>query len=216
MAVIAVTFNIAHSPLALTLAAKRTIAIVTSPEKAKVLVDPMRREILRLLSGQPMTQNELAETLGLSNTSVAHHVRLLLNIGLVTVQREEKELHGILQKFYETTFLAYFVDTRKLPLDIQRYFMPTNLERVRGILVALSATKGQVQLVPTKDLEEFARVLASTIAEVAPKFERVKASDREDVVERVHFEALRQLIAKPELVPESVNNLLTVVVRKSR
>lgn len=212
---IAVSFNIAHSPLALTLAAKRTIAIVTAPEKAKVLVDPMRREILRLLSGQPMTQNELAETLGLSNTSVAHHVRLLLNIGLVTVQREEKELHGILQKFYETTFLAYFIDTRKLPLDIQRYFMPTNLERVRGILVALSATKGQVQLVPTKDLEEFARVLASTIAEVAPKFERVKALDREEVVERVHFEALGQLIAKPELVPESVNKLLTFGVRKS-
>jgi predicted transcriptional regulator len=198
------------------LATKRTVALIAAPEKAKVLVDPMRREILRLLSGQPMTQNELAETLGLSNTSVAHHLRLLLNIGLVTVQREEKELHGILQKFYETTFLAYFIDTRKLPLDIQRYFMPTNLERVRGILVALSATKGQVNLVPTKDLEEFARVLASTIAEVAPKYERIKASDREEVIERVHFEALRQLISRPELVPESVNKLLTVAVRKSR
>jgi predicted transcriptional regulator len=196
------------------LASRRSLVLITAPEKAKVLVDPMRREILRLLSGQPMTQNELAVTLGLSNTSVAHHLRLLLSIGLVTVQREEKELHGILQKFYETTFLAYFVDTRKLPLNIQRYFMPTNLERVRGIIAALSAMKGQVNLVPTRDLEEFARVLASTIAEVAPKYERVKASDREEVIERVHFEALRHLMTRPELVPEPVNNVLTVAVRK--
>ncbi len=196
------------------MAPKRSLAVIASPEKAKVLVDPMRREILRLLSGQPMTQNELAQTLGLSNTSVAHHIKLLSDIGLVRVEREEKELHGILQKFYETTSLAYFVDTRKLPLDIQRYFMPTNLERVRGILVALSATTGEPHLVPTRDLEEFAGILASTIAEVAPRYERLKASDREEVIGKVQFEALKRLIAKPELTPEPVRNLLTSALRK--
>ena len=197
------------------MAPKRSLAVISAPAKAKVLVDPMRREILRLLSGQPMTQNALAEELGLSNTSVAHHLKLLLNIGLVHVQREEKELHGILQKFYETTSLAYFVDTRKLPLDIQRYFMPTNLERVRGILVALGVTRGEANPVPTKDLEEFARVLESTIAEVAPKYEKLKASDREEVIGRVQFEALRYLIANPDLTPESVKKLLHGALRRA-
>jgi predicted transcriptional regulator len=212
---ISTSFNITASPLPRDLAPKRSLALISAPDKAKVLVDPMRREILRLLSGKPMTQNELAEALGLSNTSVAHHLRLLLGIGVINVQREEKELHGILQKFYETTSLTYFVDTRKLPLDIQRYFMPTSLERVRGILAAISATRGQPNLIPTRDLEEFARVLNATIAEVAPKYERLNASDREEVIERVQFEALRRLIAKPELTPASVRKLLAGVIRKN-
>jgi predicted transcriptional regulator len=207
-------FNITASLGAGDLAPKRSLALISSPEKAKVLVDPMRREILRLLSGKPMTQNELAETLGLSNPSVAHHLKLLLDIGLVGVQREEKELHGIMQKFYETTSLAYFVDTRKLPLDIQRYFMPTNVERVRGILVALNATKGQASLVPAKDLEEFAVTMASTIAQIARKYEKFKTLDREEVIAKVQFEALRHLISRPELTPESVRKLLTSCMRK--
>lgn len=190
------------------MAPKRSLAVITSPDKAKVLVDPMRREIIRLLSGRSMTQNELALALGLSNTSVAHHTKLLLDNGLVKVEREEKELHGILQKFYTTTSLAYFVDTRKLPLDIQRYFMPTNLERVRGIMTALSASRRQVNFVPTNDLEEFAEVMASAIAEVGPKFERINASDREEVIARLHYDALKYLLEKPELIPVQVRKLL--------
>lgn len=133
--------NIVTSLHANELASKRSFVVITSPDEAKVLVDPMRREILRLLSGRPMTQNILAETLGLSNSSVAHHLKLLAGAGLVMVAREERELHGILQKFYETTSLAYFVDTRKLSLDIERYYMSNNLERARGILAALNMTR---------------------------------------------------------------------------
>ncbi len=190
------------------MAPKRSLLVISSPDKAKVLVDPMRREILRLLSGQPMTQNELAEALGLSNPSVAHHLKLLLDTELVTVEREEKELHGILQRFYETTSLAYFVDTRKLPLDIERYYMSNNLERVRGILAALNVERKQAKVIPTKDLEEFARALASAIVEVAPRYATISASDREEVIAKVHFEALKHLLRRRGLIPDTVRKLL--------
>ncbi len=191
------------------MAPNRSLVVVSSPEKAKVLVDPMRREILRLLSVQPMTQNELAGALGLSNPAVAHHLKLLLNAQLVKIEREERELHGILQRFYETSSLAYFVDTRKLPLDIDRYYMSNNLERVRGILAALNIERKRVNTVPTRDLEEFAKVLASAIAEVAPRYARLPASDREEIIAKVHFEALKYLLERPELVPDTVKELFS-------
>lgn len=200
--------NIVTSLHANELASKRSFVVITSPDEAKVLVDPMRREILRLLSGRPMTQNILAETLGLSNSSVAHHLKLLAGAGLVMVAREERELHGILQKFYETTSLAYFVDTRKLSLDIERYYMSNNLERARGILAALNMTRKQAVVVPTKDLEEFSRVLASAIAEVAPQYARLSSSDREEVISKVHHRALRFLLDRPELIPQTVKRVL--------
>ena len=52
---------------------KKGVEVIANVEAAKLLVDPMRREIIRLLADKAMTENELAETLGLSDPSVGHH-----------------------------------------------------------------------------------------------------------------------------------------------
>jgi DNA-binding transcriptional ArsR family regulator len=187
---------------------KKSVEVVADPEKAKVLVDPMRRELVRLLAEHPMTENELAILLGLSNPSVGHHLKILARSGFVRIARKEAEEHGILQKFYEANALVYLINGQKMPLEIERYFMPISLERARGITVALSfATQESVDLSP-KELEEFAKILNSTIMYVSSSHARRWNRNREEVINAIYRDALTYLLKKPDLLSDKVRNLL--------
>lgn len=187
---------------------KKGVEIIDDPERAKVMTDPMRREILRLLSGKAMTENELAKTLGLSEASVGHHLKILKESGLIKMVRQEAEEHGILQKFYGTIAHAFFIDCRKMPLEIERYFMPGNVERARAVIATLIFLSHRSNHVSAEDIEEFARILASTVVDIGSKYIKPWEGDGEQAVNRIHQEALSYLQSKPSLLPENVRNLL--------
>jgi hypothetical protein len=96
--------------------------------------------------------------------------------------------------------------------------MPANLERARGILAAFNTMNSHATAVRTSDLEEFSRQLARAIIKVAPRFERLKMMDREEVIARVEFEALTYLLARPELIPDPVRKLIeeSLLLRRTR
>lgn len=171
-------------------------------------MDPMRREMVRLLAQRAMTENELAEALGLSDPSVGHHLKILAQSGFIRVVRKEAERHGILQKFYEPKALAHFVDPRAMPLEVERYFMPVSLERARGIVAALSIITGEPGQVSTEELEQFTKILASAIVEAAPKYLKRWKGDREELIIRIYRDALTRLLDKPNMLPEKVRHLL--------
>jgi len=187
---------------------KKGVDVITDPEKAKVLVDPMRREMMRLLAEHSRTERELAQTLGLSEPSVGHHLKILREHALIRIDREEAEEHGILQKFYETTSHTYLIDSRKMPLEIERYFMAVNLERARGIVAALNIIRRRTEYVSARELEEFAKVLASTIVDVASRYTKRWEGGAEEIISRVYRAALSDLQAKPTSLPETVRGLL--------
>lgn len=186
----------------------RGVELITDPEKAKVLVDPMRREVVRLLAQRAMTENELAEALGLSDPSVGHHLKILGRSGLIRLVRKEVEEHGIVQKFYGTKALAYFVDHRAMPLEVERYFMPVGLEGARGIVAALSVVTGEPEEISTEELEQFAKILASAIVQAAPRYCKPWKGDREELIIRIYRDALTRLLEKPSVLPERVRHLL--------
>lgn len=167
----------------------------------------MRREILRLLAERPMTENGLAEALGLSDPSVGHHLKILARSGLVRIARKEVEQHGIVQKFYATNSLVYFIDDHGMPLEIVRYFMPVHLERARAMIAALSALNGEFAEVRAEDLEEFARILNSAIVKVAPRYSKQWKGDSEEVANRIYRDALIHLLEKPDVLPEKLRTL---------
>ena len=186
---------------------KKSAEVITDPEKAKVLVDPMRREMMRLLAERPMTEKELAITLGLSDPSVGYHLRILKESGLIEIARKEVEEHGIVQKFYQTKVLAYFIDGRVMPLEIERYFMPVSLERARGIIATLKIITGGPEQVSTEQLEKFSKILSSTIVRVVPKYSKNWSGDSEELINMIYRDALIYLLDKPDLLPEKVQDL---------
>lgn len=182
--------------------------MITNPKKARVLVDPMRREIARLLAHREMTEKELAESLGLSNPAVGHHLRILRKSGLIRITRRKIEKHGIAQKFYRANALVYLIDTTKMPLEIERYFMPRSLERVRGIIATINALTDGPELVSTEEVERFAKMVSSAILHVAPKYSARSDLDREELIGLIYRDAFTYLLGKPDLLPDKVRKPL--------
>lgn len=194
----------------------RGIEVVTSPSKARVLVDPMRREIVRLLASREMTEKELAEDLGLSDPAVGHHLKILRESGLIRITRRKAEKHGIVQKFYKANALLYLIDTRDMPLEIERYFMPRSLERVRGIVAGINALTDRPQSLSTVEMERFADTMASAIVHVARRHSTRRSLDREELVAMVYRDSLAYLMRKPKLLPDKVRSILLGAHRRMR
>lgn len=92
------------------------------------LGDPKRVLILHLLSDRPHNVTELTETLGVSQPTISHHLRILRDRGLVVAEREG------------STVVYSLADHRIMEaLDILRAVLADVLSRQAGLL-ANSAT----------------------------------------------------------------------------
>ena len=115
---------------------RKAVRILDTPDHIRLLADFMRTEILHLLGKSPMTETQLSEQLGLTKAAVGYHLHMLLDAGLIKINRVEPEKHGILQKFYSPTAVLFIVDPDHIPPDIQRYFVRAQKERLMGIFSA--------------------------------------------------------------------------------
>jgi len=171
----------------------RLIEIIETLEKAEVLVDPMRREIVRLLAERAMTESELADVLGLSDPSVGYHLVLLRKAGLIRLERKEVEEHGIVAKLYRSTALVTLINDSKLPLRVRRYFMPVNTERVRGAIAALRLAGKNRAVVDSNYVDSLAKWLNDKVIEVARTYRASGEPRRESVLNDLYLAALRQM-----------------------
>ena len=73
-----------------------------TPARLKALGDPLRQLILDLVLERSMTVTELAERVQRPRGSVAHHVDLLLEVGLLQVTRTRK-VRAMDERFYGRT-----------------------------------------------------------------------------------------------------------------
>ncbi len=81
-----------------------------TPARLKALGDPFRHLILDLVLEHAMSVTELAERVGRPRGSVAHHVDLLVDVGLLQVVRTRK-VRSIDERFYgRTARTIYFPD----------------------------------------------------------------------------------------------------------
>ena len=58
----------------------------------KVLADQTRLSVVRLLIDQSLTVGELNETLGVEQTLLSHHLRVLRDAGIVEFRREGRSI----------------------------------------------------------------------------------------------------------------------------
>lgn len=172
----------------------QAVRVIRDPETIKLLADLVRRQLLRHLSKRPMTQTELAKATHLSEPSVSHHLQILLEAGLVVVQRVEQGSRGAMKKYYEPTALLFIEDWECTPADQRRYFIHTHLERLRGMLsVFLLMNKGFV--FSTDELEELAEGVAARVSLVANRYEsRELAVDRERLMIGIYSETLEEIM----------------------
>jgi predicted transcriptional regulator len=187
----------------------RGAEVITEAERAKVLIDPMRREMLRLLADKPKTEKQIAEELGLTNPAVGHHLKILKKSRLIRIAKKEVEQHGITQKFYQSSALSYFVSDPAMPLEVERYFTPERLERTRGIIAAVSALTDKQITITTKQLEQFATILTSAVHHAAHTYSKPQRAEREEIITKIYRDAFVRVLRKPDLLDGEVRNLLS-------
>ncbi len=169
------------------------LEVITEESRAKLFLEPMRLEILRLLSRRTYTAKELSETIGLSPPSIGHHLRALVKGQLISMTREEPESHGILQKWYQSNAQAFIVDREALSPYVRRYLMPFDLERARGIAACVSILKG-TGINSTSRLESLTNQVCKSISRAAHGFKGQRESDPEQLIQRLYVDAIRSVI----------------------
>ncbi|HZU20912.1 MAG TPA: metalloregulator ArsR/SmtB family transcription factor [Gaiellaceae bacterium] len=97
---------------------------LTEPAQVKALSHPVRTTILGLLHERAATVNELAAALERPKSTVAHHVRVLSEAGLVQVVRTRR-VRAIEERFYGRTARMFYVversDDDELPRDFNDF-----------------------------------------------------------------------------------------------
>lgn len=177
----------------------KAVYIVDNPKIAKVLVDPMRRAILTLLSQRSMTQAQLASELGLTDASLNYHMKILRKNRLVIIAKRIAEEHGILQKFFAPTAYLFVYDLDSLPKDISRYFYPVSLERARAV-VSLLMLKDKSYPVGTdsRTINSIVEALSRHMVNVSRSYTSVEVSHgQEAVVYEIYTKAIDALISQP-------------------
>jgi DNA-binding transcriptional ArsR family regulator len=81
---------------------------LTEPAQVKALSHPLRTTILGLLHERAATVNELAVALGRPKSTVAHHVKVLTEAGLLQVVRTRR-VRAIEERFYGRAARMFYV-----------------------------------------------------------------------------------------------------------
>src|SRR6478672_3499433 len=83
-------------------------SLLTSPAELRAMADPLRATLLDLLLERAATVSELAESVGRPRSTVAHHVEVLVDAGLLKVVRTRK-VRAIEERFYGRTARIFYV-----------------------------------------------------------------------------------------------------------
>ena len=99
---------------------------LTGPAQVKAISHPLRTTILGLLHERAATVSELAVALERPKSTVAHHVKVLAEAGLVKVVRTRR-VRAIEERFYGRTARMFYValerspDGEQLPQDFNDF-----------------------------------------------------------------------------------------------
>lgn len=87
---------------------------LTRPSQVKAISHPLRTTILGLLHERAASVSELAVALGRPKSTVAHHVKVLAEAGLVRVVRTRR-VRAIEERFYGRTARMFYVGVERSP-----------------------------------------------------------------------------------------------------
>jgi DNA-binding transcriptional ArsR family regulator len=83
------------------------LRVVSSPQELRAMADPLRGTILELVLERAATVGELAAAVGRPKSTVAYHVGVLVDAGMLKVVRTRK-VRAIEERFYGKTARIFY------------------------------------------------------------------------------------------------------------
>jgi predicted ArsR family transcriptional regulator len=140
-------------------------------DEARALANPLRLRILRLCLDRSMTNEELAERLGLNAGTMLHHVRLLVATGFLAPEEERRGARGSVERPYRATGKSWTLDVGE-----EEWSGKTNA----GTLALIDAFRAEVAEVPVEYLMTGARLGVRLTADQLEAFRgRIEALTRD-------------------------------------
>lgn len=92
--------------------------VVTAPEQLRALADPLRTTLLELVLERAATVTEMAHAVDRPKSSVAYHVNLLVDAGLLRVVRTRR-VRAIEERYYGRVARTLYIGVLNRPEDKQ-------------------------------------------------------------------------------------------------
>ena len=92
--------------------------VVTAPGQLRALADPLRTTVLDLLLERAATVTEMAQAVGRPKSTVAYHVSLLVDVGLLRVVRTRR-VRAIEERYYGRVARTLYIGALHRPEDKQ-------------------------------------------------------------------------------------------------
>ena len=147
--------------------------MVSDPKQLRALADPLRRRILHILAERPATNQQLAAALDQPQAKVLHHVRYLLDAGLILLV-DQRIRGGNVEKYYRAKARVH--SFRPEPAESPEHAGAVSGALLEAATQELAASMAQwpeqppywearrARLTPER-VEEFAQRLQALIAE---------------------------------------------------
>lgn len=94
------------------------MVVVTAPEALRALADPLRATLLELLLERAATVTEMAQAVDRPKSTVAYHVNLLVDAGLLRVVRTRR-VRAIDERYYGRVARTVYIGVLHRPEDKQ-------------------------------------------------------------------------------------------------
>jgi len=92
------------------------MVVVTAPAQLRALADPLRSTLLELVLERAATVTELAQAVSRPKGTVAYHVNLLVDAGLLRVVRTRR-VRAIEERYYGRVARTYYIGALNSPED---------------------------------------------------------------------------------------------------
>ena len=144
--------------------------MLLSQSQARLLSEPTRSEIIRLLSERPATTTQLAATLGRPRGSVGYHLKAMEAAGIIRVVRTRK-VRALTEKYY-----GRVADTYLFP-EMEGEEMPALLAEAMGEMrSSLRGRTGFLTLRHARVSEADAGLYEAMLLELAEEFATQEAT----------------------------------------
>lgn len=155
------------------------LIVVTATEQLRALAEPLRATLLELLLERAATVTEMARAVGRPKSTVAYHVKLLVDAGLLRVVRTRR-VRAIEERYYGRVARTVYIGALHRPEDQQVVASINGLaEAAAESAAAHAADDLRCTLVHARiPLEEVRRFWAE-VQEVARRFAQIpRAGDQ--------------------------------------
>lgn len=117
----------------------KSVKRISDPEAFKIFADETRRKIVFLLRVKEMTVSQIAEEIDITPQTVYHHIRKLIEGGMVEVAREVRVDH-LIESYYRSTAEAF-----EFTVGRSSHGEKARREQVEGALAALKKIGFKIQ-----------------------------------------------------------------------